>query len=50
VEKKLNFLHVPSFESVATQGQGVFTTLKEVIKLVVQQVQSQLEAGQRMRA
>lgn len=49
MEKKLNFLHVPSFESIATQGQGVFTTLKEVIKLVVHQVQSQLEAGQKMR-
>ncbi len=50
MEKKLNFFGVPSFEGVATQGKGVFASLKEVIKLVVHQVQSQLEEKQRMRA
>jgi signal recognition particle receptor subunit beta len=50
IEKKLNFFGVPSFEAVATRGQGVFPTLKTVIKKVVQNVQSQLEGSQRMRA
>jgi small GTP-binding protein len=40
---KLNFFGVPAFEAVATDGQGVFTTLKEVIKLVVSRVQSRVQ-------
>jgi len=50
MERKLNFFGVPSFEAVAPQGQGVFGTLKEVIRQVVSSVQSQLEVNQRMRA
>lgn len=50
MESKLNFFGVPSFESVATQGKGVFSSLKEVIKLVVTHAQSQFEEKQRMRA
>ena len=50
MEEKLNFFKVPSFESIATQGTGVFNTLKEVIKLVVGNVQSKLDNQQRMRA
>jgi len=34
--------NTPWFESVATQGDGVFETLKESVRLVVQQVRSQL--------
>ena len=40
---KLNFFGVPAFETVATEGQGVFTTLKEVIKLVVSKVQTRIQ-------
>ena len=43
MEKKLNFFNVPSFEAVATQGQGIFPTLKEVIKRVVVHIRTQLE-------
>jgi len=50
METKLNFFGVPSFEAVATTGEGVFPTLKAVIKNVVGHVQSQLEGTQRMRA
>ena len=50
METKLNFFNVPSFESTATQGNGVFPTLKEVIKQVVASVQRHIEGGQRMRA
>lgn len=50
MEEKLNFFNVPSFESIATQGTGVFNTLKEVIKQVVGNVQSRLNNQQRMRA
>jgi mutual gliding-motility protein MglA len=50
METKLNFFGVPSFEAVATTGEGVFPTLKAVIKKVVGHVQSQLEGSQRMRA
>lgn len=50
METKLNFFGVPSFEAVATTGEGVFPTLKAVIKKVVGHVQSQLEGTQRMRA
>ncbi len=50
METKLNFFGVPCFEAVATTGEGVFPTLKAVIKKVVGHVQSQLEGTQRMRA
>ncbi len=50
MEKKLNFFGVPAFEAVATQGKGVFPTLKEVIKQVVSRVQTQLEEKQAVRA
>lgn len=50
MEKKLNFFNVPSFEAVAVRGQGVFNTLKEVIKGVVSRVQSHLEGDRRMQA
>ncbi|MDM7926575.1 MAG: GTPase domain-containing protein [bacterium] len=50
METKLNFFGVPSFEAIATTGEGVFPTLKAVIKKVVGHVQSQLEGAQRMRA
>lgn len=50
MEKKLNFFGVPYFEASATQGHGVFPTLKEVIKKVVVNAHSQLENKQRMRA
>ena len=50
MEKKLNFFGVPAFEAVATQGKGVFPTLKEVIKQVVSRVQEQLEEKQAVGA
>jgi hypothetical protein len=46
----LNFFNIPSFEAIATQGKGIFPTLKEVIKQVVSNIQSQLEEDQRVRA
>jgi len=48
MEKKLNFFGVPSFEAVAPQGQGVFATLKEMIKQVVSRAHAQLENRQRV--
>ena len=39
LQNKLNFFDVPQFESVATQGVGVFDTLKSIINLVVENVQ-----------
>ena len=39
LQKKLNFFNVPQFESVATQGTGVFETLKSIINLVVTNIQ-----------
>ena len=39
LQKKLNFFNVPQFESVATQGAGVFETLKSIINLVVSNIQ-----------
>ena len=50
MEKKLNLYGVPSFEAVATTGQGVFTTVKGIIKQVVASVHSQLGEAQKMRA
>jgi len=42
LQKKLNFFDVPSFESVAIKGTGVFDSLKSIINLVVRHVQKQL--------
>ena len=42
LQKKLNFFHVPHFESLAIKGTGVFDTLKSIINQVVQHVQRQL--------
>lgn len=50
MEEKLNFHHVPAFESVVVKGDGVFLTLKEIIKRVVSRSQQQLEQRKRMRA
>jgi mutual gliding-motility protein MglA len=50
MNRKLNFFGVPHFEASALDGRGVFPVLKGVIKLVVMNVQSQLEGVQRMRA
>ena len=50
MEQKLNFFHVPSFEAIATTGQGVFPTLKTVIRQVVANVQPQLRHEQRLSA
>lgn len=50
MEHKLNFFNVSSFEAVATRGEGVFATLKEVTKKVISNVQSHLEIDKRMRA
>ena len=50
MEEKLNFHHVPAFESVAVKSDGVFLTLKEIIKQVVSRSQQQLEQRKRMRA
>jgi signal recognition particle receptor subunit beta len=50
MEKKLNLFGVPSFESVTTRGEGVFPTLKAVIKQVITRAQSQLEKNKKMAA
>jgi signal recognition particle receptor subunit beta len=49
MERRLNFFRVPSFEAVATTGEGVFTTLKAVIKKVVSHVHAQLDTKQNER-
>lgn len=38
LQKNLNFLNVPYFESVAHKGVGVFPTLKNVIKNVISHI------------
>lgn len=38
LEKALNILKVPSFEAVATEGIGVFETLKAVARLVLRNI------------
>ena len=50
MNQKLNFFNVPYFEAKATQGVGVFPTLKASIKEVVRHVQAQLGDTQKMRA
>jgi len=42
MQKDLNLDGVPCFESVATEGTGVFETLKTIINLVVAKAQRQL--------
>ena len=42
LQLKLNKYNVPYFESVSTQGTGVFETLKAVINLVVANVKKKL--------
>lgn len=39
LQQKLNFLGVPFFESVATQGIGVFPTLKSIINQIISHIQ-----------
>jgi len=39
LQEKLNFYNVPQFESIATQGVGVFDTLKSIINLVIKNIQ-----------
>jgi len=38
LEQRLNFYHVPYFKSVATQGVGVFETLKAIINQVINHI------------
>lgn len=40
LEQALNLRNVPSFESVATQGPGVFSTLRGVSKLMIDNLKS----------
>jgi len=42
LQQRLGLDSIPCFESVATQGTGVFDTLKAIINLVVAQAQRQL--------
>ncbi len=42
MREKLNYFNVPDFESVATEGTGVFETLKEIINLTVASVHRRL--------
>jgi signal recognition particle receptor subunit beta len=39
LEKDCNFMGVPSFEAVASEGWGVFATLKAVSKLILNRLQ-----------
>ncbi|MBY0549305.1 MAG: GTPase domain-containing protein [Candidatus Obscuribacterales bacterium] len=39
MEKELNIRSVPSFEAIASQGQGVFATLKQSAKQVLNRLQ-----------
>jgi signal recognition particle receptor subunit beta len=42
VRQQLGFNGAPCFESVATEGPGVFDTLKAIINLVIQRAQRHL--------
>ncbi len=42
LQGRLGLGHVPCFQSVATEGTGVFDTLKAIINLVIAQAQKQL--------
>lgn len=39
LQRKLNYFKVPHFEAAAVAGQGVFLTLKTIIKLVIAKIQ-----------
>lgn len=43
LERKLNDLDLPSFESVAVKGEGVFETLKMISKLVLLNIKGGLD-------
>jgi signal recognition particle receptor subunit beta len=43
LEQKLNTMDAPSFDSVATSGEGVFETLKMISKLVLLNIKGGLE-------
>ena len=43
LEKKLNNYDFPSFESIATTGEGVFETLKMISKLVLLNIKGGLD-------
>jgi len=47
LNSKLNIYNVPYFESTAITGNGVFSTLKEVIKLTVSMVHERLKEEER---
>jgi mutual gliding-motility protein MglA len=38
MQQRINFLHVPHHEAIATQGKGVFETLSAVIQLVLNKI------------
>jgi signal recognition particle receptor subunit beta len=42
LEKKLNTRDLPSFAAVASQGEGVFETLKMISKLVLMNIKGGL--------
>jgi len=42
MQRQFGINGTPCFESVATEGVGVFETLKTIINLVVKQAQQQL--------
>lgn len=42
IQQKIGLSKVPCFDSVATQGDGVFDTLKQIINMVVARAQRQL--------
>jgi len=50
MDRRLNIFHVPYFEAVAIKGQGVFASLKQVIRQVVSRTQTELDSDQRRRA
>jgi signal recognition particle receptor subunit beta len=42
MRKEINLYGVPDFEAVATSGEGVFDTLRTIVKLVTDKVKSEL--------
>ncbi len=44
LQSRLNFLNVPHFEAVASQGIGVVETLKMIIQLVIEDIERKLRA------
>jgi hypothetical protein len=45
MEEKLNYLKVPSFEAIASSGDGVFPTLKKCAALVLEAIKKQPTTG-----